>query len=50
MRNDGLDDSQVEIKIARRNVNNLGYADATTLIAESIEGTKEPLDEGERGE
>ena len=44
--NDGLDDSQAGIKIARRNINNLTYADDTTLMAES----KEPLDEGERGE
>ena len=46
MQNDGLDDSQAGIKIARRNINNLTYADDTTLMAES----KEPLDEGERGE
>ena len=46
MQNDGLDDSQAGIKIARRNINNLRYADDTTLMAES----KEPLDEGERGE
>ena len=45
MQNDGLDDSQAGIKIARRNINNLTYADDTTLMAES----KEPLDEGERG-
>ena len=35
-------------KIARRNINNLRYADKTTLIAEREE--KEPLDEGEREE
>ena len=46
MQNDGLDDSQAGIKIARRNINNLIYADDTILIADS----KEPLDEGERGE
>ena len=46
MWNTGLDESQVGIKIARRNINNLRYADNTTLMAES----KEPLDEGERGE
>ena len=49
MRNAGLDKSQAGIKIAGRNINNLRYADDTTLMAES-EGTKEPLDEGERGE
>ena len=38
------------IKIARRNINNLRYADDTTLMAESGEELKEPLDEGERGE
>ena len=35
MWNAGLDDSQVEIKIAKRNINNLRYADDTTLMAES---------------
>ena len=35
MRNAGLDEALPEIKIARRNINNLRYADATTLIAES---------------
>ena len=49
MRNTGLDEVQAEIKIARRNINNLRYADETTLIAESEE-TAEPLDESERGE
>ena len=33
-----------------RNINNLRYADDTTLMAESEEGTKKPLDESERGE
>ena len=33
----GLDEAQVEIKIARRNINNLRYADGTTLMAESKE-------------
>ena len=37
MWNAGLDDSQFGIKIAGRNINNLRYADATTLIAESEE-------------
>ena len=35
MRNDGLVETQAEIKIAGRNINNLRYADDTTLIAES---------------
>ena len=42
MRNTGLGEAQAGIKIARRNINNFGYADDTTLIA------KEPLDESER--
>ena len=50
MRNAGLEEAQAGIKIARRNINNLRYADDTTLMAESEEGTKEPLDESERGE
>ena len=37
MRNAGLDEAQAEIKIAGRNINNLRYADDTTLIAESEE-------------
>ena len=37
MRNTGLDEAQAEIKIAGRNINNLRYADDTTLMAESIE-------------
>ena len=47
MRNPELDEAQAGIKIARRNINNLRYADDTTLRAESEE---EPLDESERGE
>ena len=47
MRNARLDEAQVGIKIARRNINNLRYADDTMLMAESEE---EPLDETERGE
>ena len=35
MRNAGLDEAQAGIKIARRNINNLRYADDTTLLAES---------------
>ena len=50
MQNAGLDEAQAGIKIARRNINNLRYADDTTLMAESEEETKEPLDERERGE
>ena len=45
MRNAGLDEAQAGIKIAGRNINNLRYADDTTLMAESKERTKEPLDE-----
>ena len=37
MRNAGLDEAQTGIKIARRNINNLSYADDTTLTAESEE-------------
>ena len=48
MRNVGLEETQAGIKIARRNINNLRYADDTTLMAES--GAKKPLDESERGE
>ena len=49
MRNAGLQEAQAGIKIARRNINNLRYADDTTLMTESEE-TKKPLDESERGE
>ena len=49
MRNVGLEETQAEIKIAGRNINNLRYADNTTLMAES-ERTKEPLDESKRRE
>ena len=48
LQNAGLDESQAGIKIAGRNINNLRYADDTTLMAESEEELK-PLDE-ERGE
>ena len=37
MRNPGLEEAQARIKISRRNINNLGYADDTTLMAESEE-------------
>ena len=48
-RNAGLEEAQAGIKIAGRNINNLRYADDTTLMAESEEEL-ESLDEGERGE
>ena len=57
MRNAGLEEAQAGIKIARRNINNLRYADDTTLMAESEEELKslffffkEPLDKSEGGE
>ena len=40
MRNAGLDEAQVGIKISRRNINNIRYADDTTLMTESEEGLK----------
>ena len=40
MRNAGLDEAHAGIKIAGRNINNLGYADDTTLMAESKEEVK----------
>ena len=40
MRNTGLEEAQAGIKIARRNINNLTYADDTTLMAESEEKLK----------
>ena len=43
MRNAGLDDVQAGIKIARRNINNLRYADDITLMAESEEELKSLL-------
>ena len=43
MRNAGLDEAQTGIKIARRNVNNLRYADDTTLMAEREEELKNIL-------
>ena len=43
MRNAGLDEAQDEIKIARRNINNLRYADDTILMAESEEEQKSLL-------
>ena len=49
MQNAGLDEAQAGIKITGRNINNLRYADDTTLMAENEE-LKEPLDKSERGE
>ena len=43
MRNAGLEEAQAGIKIARRNINNLRYADNTTLMAESEEELKSLL-------
>ena len=43
MRNAGLEEAQAEIKIAGRNINNLRYADDTTLVAESKEELKSLL-------
>ena len=53
MRNAGLEETQARIKIAGRNINNLRYADDTTLMSESEEelrGTQKPLDESVSGE
>ena len=60
MRDAGLDETQAGIKIAGRNINNLRYADDTTLMAESkeelksslmkVKETEEPREEGEREE
>ena len=49
MQNARLDEAQAGIKTAERNINNLRYADDTTLLAESEEQLKN-LDESERGE
>ena len=49
MRNIGPDEAQAGIKIAERNINNLRYADDTTLMAESEEEVKS-LNESEGGE
>ena len=43
MRNAGVEEAQAEIKITRRNINNLRYADDTTLMAESKEELKSLL-------
>ena len=49
MRNTGLDEAQVGIKIAGRNINNLRYADDTTVMAGSEEEMKSLLMKGKRG-
>ena len=48
MRNTGLEEAQAGMKIDGRNINNLRYADDTTLMAEKWRGAKKPLDESER--
>ena len=50
MGNARLDVAQAGIKIAGRNINDLRYADDTTLVAESKEELTKPLNEGDRGE
>ena len=50
MRNAGLDEAQAGLKIAGRNINNLRYADDTTLRAESKEELKSLLNDSERVE
>ena len=50
MRNTGLEEAKAGIKIARININNLRYADDTTLMAESEEELKSLLMKSERGE
>ena len=49
MRKAGLDEAQAGIKMARRNINNLRYADDTTLMAEREEELKNLLMKVERG-
>ena len=49
MQNARLDEARIGIKITRRNINNLRYADDTTLVTESEEELQS-LDESERGE
>ena len=48
MRNAGLEETQAGIKIARRNINNLRYADDTTLMAENEEELDEMKEESEK--
>ena len=50
MRNSGLEEAQAGIKILRRNINNLRYADDATLMAESEEELKSLLMKVKRGE
>ena len=50
MRNAMLDEAQAGIKTARRNINNLRYADDTTLYGKKWRRTKEPLDKSKSGE
>ena len=50
MGNAGLEEAQAGIKFAGRNINNLRYTDDTTLYGRKQRGTKQPLDEVERGE
>ena len=50
MQNARLNESQAGIKIPRRNINNLRYADDITLMTRKLRGTKEPLNESEKGE
>ena len=50
MQNAELDKSQAGIKIGGRNINNLRFANDITLMVESEEELKKPLDESERGE
>ena len=50
MQNAKLEEAQAGIKISGRNINNLRYADDTTLMAESERGSKKPLNESERRE
>ena len=50
MRNAGLDEAQAGINIARRNINNIRYADDTTLMAESEEELKSLWIKVKRGE
>ena len=50
MRNTGLEEAQAGIKIAQRNINNLKYADDTTIMAESEQELKSLLMKVERGE
>ena len=49
MRNAGQDEAQAGIKIARRNINNLRYADDTTFYGRKWRGAKKPLDESKSG-